>query len=317
MLDKLDAEFAFGREALDVRYTGVTNWVFNAGGQWTEGQGNYNEHGGMTQVAGIGPVPVDYNTDDNTFFQKYYANARWYPVRKASVDVGGYYKLNTYNYDNSYDSTPNNLGLGYSLYPGFINYQDFQTWDGNVRLTLHPVSKVTTVSRYEYQYSTVNMRPDGATGLSQLQTSKVVSQIFGQNVSWTPLAWLGLQAGVNYVLSTTETPNAYFGYSQAVLNSQNNYLTVNANADFILDDKTDLDIGYFYYHANDFKSPVTGMSYGAGAEDQRITSTLTRQLTKQLRMTLRFAYSHYNDTANNGYGNYNSYLVSSGLQYRF
>jgi hypothetical protein len=304
-------------ERLDLRYTGVTNWVFSAGGQWSEGQGNYNEHGGMTQVAGFGPAPVNYNVDDTTFWQKYYASARWYPVRQASVDVGGYYKRNTYDYNNTLDSTPNNAGPGSSLYPGFINYQGFDTWDGNVRLTYRPVSKVTLVSRYEYQYSTIEMRPDPATGLSQQQTSKMTSQIIGQNLAWTPLSWLGLQAGVNYVLSTTATPNGDATYSQSVLNAQNNYLTVNANADFILDDKTDLDVGYFYYHANDFKNPATGLPYGAGAEEHSVTSTLTRQLTQQLRLMVRFAYSHYNDTANNGYGSFDSYLVSSGLQYRF
>ena len=304
-------------ERLDLRYTGFTNWVANVGGQWTEGQGNYNEHGGMTQVNGFGPSPVNFATDDNTWFQKYYGNIRWYPMRQASVDLGGYYKLNHYDYNYSYDSTPNNAGPGSPLYPGFINYQDFQTYDGNVRLTLRPVSKVTLVSRYEYQYSTIDMRPYAATGLSQQQSSKMVSQIFGQNASWTPLTWLGLQAGVNYVLSTTETPNADAAYSQSVLNAQNNYLTVNANANFVLDDKTDLDVGYFYYHANDFKNPSIGLPYGAGAEENSITSTLTRRITEQLRLTVRFAYSHYNDTANNGYGSYDSYLVSSGLQYRF
>jgi hypothetical protein len=159
------------------------------------------------------------------------------------------------------------------------------------------------------------MRPDPVSGLNQQQTSNLVSQIFGQNVNWTPLNWLGLQAGVNYVLSTTETPAST--YTQSILNSQNNYLTVNANANFVLDDKTGLDVGYFYYHADDFKNPHDGLPYGAGAEEHSVTSTLTRQLTQQLRLTLRFAYSHYNDTANNGYGSYDSYLVSSGLQYRF
>ena len=53
-------------ERLDLRYTGVTNWVFNPGGQWTEGQGNLNENGGLTQVkVGIGPPPVQFATDDS------------------------------------------------------------------------------------------------------------------------------------------------------------------------------------------------------------------------------------------------------------
>ena len=44
-------------------------------------------------------------TDDRRFFQKYSAGARWYPSRGVTLDVGGYYKLNHYHYDNGLDST--------------------------------------------------------------------------------------------------------------------------------------------------------------------------------------------------------------------
>ena len=38
--------------------------------------------------------------------------------------------------------------------------QNFETHDGNARLTLRPVQNVILVSRYEYQYSTINTAPD-------------------------------------------------------------------------------------------------------------------------------------------------------------
>ncbi|HTL74222.1 MAG TPA: hypothetical protein VL863_13045 [bacterium] len=301
-------------ERLDFRYTGVTNWVFNLGGQWTEGQGNYFENGGLTQVNGIGPAPVKYATDDTRFFQKYFASTRWYPVRQASLDVGGYYKINTYNYNNNSDNTPDDLSGG-SAYPGFIDYQSFETWDGNVRLTLRPISRVTLVSRYEYQYSTINMRPAGSSGLSEQETSTMNTHIIGQNASWTPLNWLGFQAGLNYVLSKTKTPAS--DYTQAILNAQNNYWTANFNANLTLDDKTDLDLGYYYYYANDFQVPAAGLGLGAGARQNSVTATLTRRITKNLRLNLKFAYTHFDDTSNGGYGDYDSSLVSSSLQYRF
>lgn len=165
-------------ERLDLRYTGVTNWVFSAGGQWTEGQGILNEHDGLTQVNNIGYPLVQYATDTTRLFQKYFANARWYPTRLATLDFGGYYKLDKYNWDTSYD--PNGTT---DAYPGFITYQGFDTWDGSVRLTLRPMSKVTTVSRYEYQYATISMRPDSTSGLSQMDSSTRLSHIIGQNVS--------------------------------------------------------------------------------------------------------------------------------------
>ena len=303
-------------ERLDLRYTGVTNWVFNAGGQWTEGQGNLHENGGLTQVSGIGPIPVQFATDDSRFFQKYFASARWYPVRQASLDVGGYYKINTYNYNFTQDSTPNNAGPDNPLYPGFIVYQGFQTWDGNIRLTLRPLNRVTLVSRYEYQYSTINTRPDPASGLSEVDSSKMNSQIIGQNANWTPLNWLSLQVGFNYVLSVTKTPAS--DYTQSVLNSQNNYWTVNFNSNFVLDDKTDLNVGYFYYRADDSQNDIVGgVPLGTDTEEHSVTATLVRRITQNLRLNLKYAYTHYDDMASAGHFSYDAQVIFASLQYRF
>ena len=302
-------------ERLDLRYTGVTNWVFNAGGQWTEGQGNLHENGGLTQVNGIGPIPVQFATDDSRLFQKYFASARWYPVRQASVDIGGYYKINQYNYDNTLDNTTNNLSTG-NAYPGFILYQGFETLDGNIRLTLRLPKNITLVSRYEYQYSTINTRPDPVSGLSEVDSSKMYTQIIGQNVNWTPLNWLGLQAGFNYVLSTTKTPTS--DYTQAVLNSQNNYWTVNFNSTLVLDDKTDLNLGYFYYRADDGQNNIVGgVPLGTDTEEHSVTATLVRRITQNLRLNLKYAYTHYDDMASAGHFSYDAQVIFASLQYRF
>ncbi len=301
-------------ERLDLRYIGVTNWVFNFGGQWTEGQGNLNEHGGLTQVAGFGPVPVQFATDDSRFFQKYLASIRWYPTSRASLDVGGYYKINQYNYDNTLDNTPDDLSTG-NAYPGFLIYQGFETLDGSVRLTLRPLNRVTLVSRYEYQLSTISTRPDPASGLSEVDASRMHTHIIGQNASWTPLNWLSLQAGFNYVLSTTKTPAS--DYTQSILNAQNNYWTLNFDSGFVLDDKTDLNLGYFYYRADDYQPPVNGLPFGAGAEQHSVTATLSRRITKNLRLNLKYAFTHYEDSASAGNFNYDAHVIFSSLEYRF
>jgi hypothetical protein len=311
------------RERLEARYTGVTNWVFSATADLTEGQGNFNETGGITSPTLPGPpdgqltTPVQFYTDDSRFFQKYALSARWYPVKQASVDVGGYYKDNHYDYANSTDSTPNSAGPGYPLYPGFLVYQGFQTWDGNTRLTLRPFSKVTLASRYEYQISTISTTPDPASGLSEVDASQMHSHIFGQNVSWTPLNWLSLQAGANYVISETKTPAS--DYTQAILNSQNNYWTLNFNAGFVLDDKTDLNLGYFYYRAADGQNSIgsNGLPLGTDALENSATATLTRRITKNLRWNLKYAFTHYEDFASAGSCNFNASVISTSLQYRF
>jgi hypothetical protein len=302
-------------ERLDLRYTGMTNWVFSGGGQWTEGQGSLHQNGGLTQVNGTGPAPVNFDTDESRFSQKYFASARWYPARRTSIDVGGYYKYNRYDYNFNQDSTPNDLTTG-DAYPGFLVYQGFETWDGNTRVTLRLPKNITLVSRYEYQFSTISTRPDWISGLSQEESSKMRTHIFGQNANWTPLNWLGLQLGFNYVASKTETPAS--AYTQAILDAQNNYWTLNFNSTLVLDNKTDLNLGYFYYRAaNGQNDLVGGLPLGSDAEQQSITATLTRRLTQNLRLNLKYAFSHYNDFAAAGHYNYNSHLIYSSLQYRF
>src|SRR5436190_1871606 len=59
------------RERLDLTYNGITNWVLYGRGEFTEGNGNLKENGGLLQVGGIGVPPIQRETDDSRFFQKY------------------------------------------------------------------------------------------------------------------------------------------------------------------------------------------------------------------------------------------------------
>ena len=310
-----DGEMLNVRERLDVRYTGVTNWVFYAGGEWTEGNGNLYETNGISQVNGIGTPPIHRLTDDTYWFQKYLIGARWYPIRRVTIDAGGYYKRNEYDYNNIQDSTSNRPSNG-NTYPAYLVMQSFETYDGNVRLTLRPVQNIALVSRYEYQLSTINTAPDSVSGLGEVESSKMTSHIFAQDVSWTPWSRLCLQAGFNYVVSETKTPTS--DYTRAVLNSQNNYWTVTFNSSVVVDDKTDLNLGFVYYQADNYNNNSrVGLPLGAGADEQSVTATLTRRITRNLRVSLKYAYSHYNDQASGGNNNYDAQMVYSSLQYRF
>lgn len=301
------------RERLDLSYNGFTNWVLYARGEWTEGDGNLTEDGGLVPVNDIGIPPIQRKTDDSRFFQKYSAGARWYPARRVTVDAGGYYKNNHYDYDNPVDNTPNDF---VNRYPAFLVMQDFETYDGNLRLTLRPWQNVTLVSRYEYQLSSIHTKPDPISGLADVESSEMTSHIIAQNISWSPWSRLYLQVGFNYVLSKTETPASDF--TQAILDAQNNYWTLNFSSGLVLDDKTDLNLGYFYYQADNYRdNSSVAVPYGAGAEEHGITATLVRRLTKNLRLTLKYGYFHYDDVTSGGNKNYQAHMLFSGLQYRF
>ncbi len=303
------------RERLDLNYNGITNWVLYARGELAEGSGNLAEQGGLVPINGIGVPPIQRQTDIDRFFQKYSAGARWYPARRLTVDAGGYYKRNEYDYDNPVDSTPND-STSPNRYPAYLTLQNFQTYDGNARLTLRPRQNVTAVTRYEYQYSTIHTQPDPISDLDETQSSKTTSHIIGEDISWTPWSRLYLQAGFNYVLSETKTPTS--DYTQAVLPAQNDYWTLNFSPGLVLDDRTDLKVSFFYYQADNYQdNSLEGVPYGAGAEDYAITATLTRRISQNLRLALKYGYSHYKDQTYGGHRDFDSQLVYASLQYRF
>jgi hypothetical protein len=178
------------------------------------------------------------------------------------------------------------------------------------------VQTVTCVSRYEYQLSTIHTRPDGISGLDETESSKMVSHILAEDVTWSPWSRLYLQAGVNYVWSKTKTPTS--DYTEAILNAKNNYWTLNFSSGFVLDDKTDVNMGYFYYRADNYQDNSTvGLPLGAGAEEHGVNATVTRRLTKNLRLSLRYGYYHYDDETFGGHQDFFAHVLYSSLRYRF
>jgi hypothetical protein len=316
-----DRNFLDVRERLDLTYNGITNWVFYGRGEWMEGQGNLNANGGLIPITPpelstpIGVPPVQQQTDDNQFRQKYSLGVRWYPLRHLTLDAGGYYKLNHNNYSFDQDSTPNN-SLSPNRYPAYLVMQDFETYDGNFRFTFRPAQNVTLVGRYEYQWSTIHTGPDAVSGLSTVESSTMLSHIIAGDVTWTPWSRLYLQAGVNYVLSDTKTPAS--DVTQAVLNAQNNYWTVNFSGGFVVDDKTDFNLSYFYYQADNYQdNSIVGLPLGAGADEHGITATLSRRLTKHVRLALNYGFFHYSDETSGYNNNYNANVLYASLRYRF
>lgn len=309
-----DADAIDVRERLDIRYTGFTNFVLTAQGEWNEGQGNLAETGGLFNTATGPGTALQRETEETRLFQKYKFNVKWYATRRISADVGAYYKRNNYDYDHTVDNTPNNSIA--NRYPAYLTMLNFNTYDGNARVTWRPLSNLTLVGRYEYQYSTVNATPDPLSGLSEVESSKLTSHIIALNASWSPWSRLYLQAGVNYVNSGLETPAS--DYTAAVLKAQNNYWSANLNTGLVLDDKTDLNLGYTYYRADNYTDNTpAGIPFGSGAEEHGISATLSRRINRNIRAALRYGYYTYSDDSAGGQRDYDAHVVYTTVQYRF
>lgn len=306
-------------ESLDARYVGITNWVFYARGDWEQNRD------ALAQSAGtITNTPFKLEILNGAWHQdsqKYSIGANWYPQRGLNFAAQFYHKIDDNSYENN---TPINSGAGafpLSQYPGFMQQENFITDDANFRVTWRPSSQLTLVSRYDFQYSTVDFRggtsPTGVP-LQQIQAANTTIHMFGETLSCTPVNRFYTQLGANYVLNTLHTGAESWLTTGAILKSQNDYWTFNTMMGYGIDDKTDLRLGYNYYRAADYSNNSNvGLPLGAGGEEHTVSATLGRQLRKNLRATVRYGYNSYRDQLFGGHLDYQAHTILASLQYRF
>jgi hypothetical protein len=303
-------------ERLELRYTGIANWLFYAAGEWEEEFGDRLEHQEGGEDAGFELLNLD---EDTSFLgQKYIVGANWYPMMRLDLSAQYYHKIASY--DNDINSAIHQRLVG----------QDWNTDDVNVRITCRPkipawLGTLSLVSRYDFVRTTIDSRwavfSEGEF-LNEEQTGVITQHVITEAVTWSPLARFYLQANFSYVLNQTETPanniDLIPNTSPTVVNFRNDYWTVTSGAGYLIDDKTDFYADYSFYSANDhFKNAAVSVPYGLGATEHTASATITRQLTKNMRLLLKYGYFNYRDTTFGGHNNYRAHSLYSGLQLRF
>ena len=298
-------------ESLELRYTGFRNWSLYASGEWSEDNGN-------TVWDEVGVVAPLQNQDWSRLGQKYTVGANWYPFYRLNFGAQYYHQIHNYDYDN-------NLTNSSITYPGYLRNQDFTVDDMNIRMTWRALDTLSLVTRYDFQYSTVDTTslPDNGTvptgPSSEVQSANFTSHIISESISWTPWPRLYVEASGSYVLSSLNTPvQGWMGVTNIVPNLANDYWTVNAMAGYALDEKTDLQLQYSYYRASDnVNNALYSQPYGADAEQQGVTATITRQITKAIKVSLKYGFFRNHDYTSGGNDNYDAHLVYASMEYRF
>jgi hypothetical protein len=305
------ADYDLFAQRLELRYTGIKDWLFYAEGQWEEEYGHVNENQNIDE-----DVPLDKNTD--SLGQKYTIGANWYPMTRLNLSGQYYHQIASYHDD-----------IITASFPRLIN-QDWNTDDLNVRITFRPkipacLGTLALVTRYDFVHTNIDGQwevfSDGEL-LAELQTGEIKKHVISEALTWNPLARFYLQANFSYVLNQTDTPanniDLVPNTSPTVVNFRNDYWTVTSGIGYLIDDKTDFYGDFSFYCANDyFKNPAVAVPYGLGATEYTASATITRQLTKQMRLLLRYGYYNYRDVTSGGHNNYQAHSLYSGLQVRF
>ena len=295
-------------ERLEVRYTGINDWAFYAAGEWEE------ESGHVFEIQGAEDLLVDKDT--NFLGQKYTVGANWYPTPRLNLSARYYHKIADYNND---------------LFAASGQRLISQTWntdDANIRITFRPqmpakFGVLAFVTRYDYVHTAIDSQWALDTDpLQEVQSGTIKKQMIGESINWNPLPRLYLQVDASYVLNQTDTPASSIDLtpntSPTVLNFHNDYWIVTASIGYLLNDKTDLHLGYSFYQAHDFvDNAQVAVPYGMGATENTVTASISRQLTRQVRLLLQYTYYNYDDVLSGGHNNYEAHSIFSSLQFRF
>jgi hypothetical protein len=299
-------------ERLELRYTGIANWLFYFEGDWEEEWGHVDEFNTQSLI------DPSLDKDTNALSQKYTIGSNWYPTMRLTLSGQYYHEIRSYGED-----------ITTAQFPRLIN-QDWNIDDLNVRITFRPkipncLGTLALVTRYDFVHTSIDGQwaifSDGEL-LNELETGEIKQHVITESINWNPLARFYVQANVSYTLNETDTPANDISLtpltSPTVTNFRNDYWTVTSGIGYIIDDRTNFYADYSFYCANDhFKNAVVAVPYGLGATEHAVSATLTRQLTKQMRLLLRYGYFNYRDELSGGHDNYRAHSLYSGLQVRF
>ncbi|HYJ03765.1 MAG TPA: hypothetical protein VEX43_01425 [Chthoniobacterales bacterium] len=299
-------------ESLEVRYTGLKNWNFYAKGEWMQEQLDQLERDFELEEE-TASLLIGRDTEGDINTQKYVVGANWYPQPGVNVATQYYKKIHENHYDHPFDTTPN-IGVG-DRYPAFLRDHDFNVDDFNVRVTWRPKKgNITFVTRYDFQMATIDTRGDF---LSTVESADITAHILSESITWNPLPRLFVQGALHYVRNQTDTP-ADQQVGAIVQDMKNNYWNGTVTAGYALGDKTDLQVNYFYYRADNFEdNSASSVPYGSDAEEHAITATLSHEFTKNIRGTLRYGFFNNRSDAYGGRHNYDAHLFATSLQYRY
>lgn len=307
-----ERDFVDVSEGLEIRYTGVTNWLFYTRTEWLQGEGDLAER----QLAfenDLTPVVqnVSRDTESMRFTQKYAAGANWYPLRSLNFHGQYYFKSRQNDYDHPFDLTSN---AGANRYPAFIRSQDFDTHDVNFRVTYRPLPQLTLVTRYDFQISTIDNRMDLR---ASVQGAESTTHIISESITWVPWTRLYLQGSIHYVLDETETAAQALAPG-VVLGAQNDYVNGTAMAGYVLTEKTDLQAQYLFYKSDNYiNNSAVSVPYLSGAEEHGATLAVIHRLSPAQQVTVRYGYFTSEDELYGGRNDYEAHMVSSTYRYRF
>lgn len=300
--------------SLEARYTGLKNMALNFKADWSNSEGELREERILEPGTPLQAISIDRDTQLERDTQKYAATANWYVQPGTTIAAQYYFKAR----QNGYRAVRDNTVSTADRYPAYITNQDFETNDFNVRLTYRLSPTFRTVTRYDYQKTTIRTQD---IGLAFEESMNSTQHIVSETVSWNPLARWYLQGNVNYVFETLRTPA--FGLTGLagglVKNSDGNYLNFSVSSSYVLDEQSDLFVDYTLYKALDnyVNNAALTVPYGTDSRAHMFSVAWSRRLNHRTTLNLKYTFAKNEDVPSGGTADYEAHLLYAKVQYRF
>ena len=180
-----NSDYDLFAQRLELRYTGIKDWLFYAEGEWEQEYGSVDEFQSIDEA-----LPLDKNT--NAQGQKYTVGATWNPTMRLNLAGQYFHRIASYGED-----------LFTPQFPRLVD-QDWSVDDFNIRMTFRPkipacMGSLALVTRYDFVHTSIDGQwfLEGKT-LAELQTGEIKKHVFSESLTWNPLPRFFLQANFSY-----------------------------------------------------------------------------------------------------------------------
>ncbi|HEY0862818.1 MAG TPA: hypothetical protein VGD97_01845 [Lacunisphaera sp.] len=300
--------------SVEARYTGYKNVSLNFKADWSNSEGQLQEERILEPGTPLQAISIDRDTELERSVQKYAYTANWYARPGTTVAVQYYFKAR----QNDYNAVRDNTVSTADRYPAYVTGQDFETNDFNIRLSTRLSPNFRTITRYDYQKTTIRSQE---VGLAFAQSMESTQHILSESVTWNPLARWYLQGNVNYVNETLTTPAVTLTglASNLVKNSDSNYVNFSLSSGYALDEQSDLLVDYMLYKAmgNYINNSAVSVPFGTDSKLQTFSVGWNRRMNARTTVNLKYTYAKNEDVPSLGNADYEAHLVYGKVQYRF
>ncbi|MEX0330482.1 MAG: hypothetical protein AB3N64_03570 [Puniceicoccaceae bacterium] len=236
------------------------------------------------------------------------------PFRRMRISVEGYIKSRKNEYDFANVTIPD---ADFTLYPGYIEYQDFYTEDLNARVHWKILDTLRSVSRVDFQNTTIDSR-DRLN--DELRTSDRERVVFNQALTWAPHPRFIITGNYTLVDDLTEVPTADLEgtFSGIIVNIPNDYWQADVSLYFVLTSLIDIQVGYNYMEIDNYvDNAAITVPYGSEIEQHHGTASVFFHFTSNMAARIGYHYYEQTDLATAGMTDFSVHVFNGSLQMKF